>query len=129
MSVGGGGSGRDGFSEDKTGRGGFRRVVGGGAGRGHVINESSGLNPNRIRGFVSNRGQGRLETPSLNHMRAQQGAIVAKFFTFFKRKSTLVVEMYETAFYKQKPNWERIAEFVYSDLCKNEDQRRAVKDV
>ena len=76
--------GRDGFfREDGNGFRGFRRVVGGGACRGHGMKENSGLNPYRIRGFESNRGQGRLE-------------IVANFFTFFKRKS------------KQKPNWERI---------------------
>ena len=92
----------------------------------------SGLNPNRIRGFGS-QGQGannkRVETPSLNEMRAKQGAIVAKFMTFFKRRSTLVVEMYESCFYKEKPKWDQIADFVYKDLCPTDDLRKAVKDV
>ena len=71
----------------------------------------------------------RVKTPSLNDMRAKQKAIVAKFMTFFQRKSTLVIEMYEHAFYRQKPNWEKIAEFIYSDLCKTQELRSAVKDV
>ena len=84
--------------------------------------DGSGLNPNRIRGFgvrqpVGGRGGGRLETPTLNEMKAKQGAIVAKFMTFFRRKNTLVIEMYEKSFYKQKPTWDRIADFVYKDLC------------
>ena len=83
------------------------------------------LNPNRNKGF----GSLRLETPSLSDMRAKQKAIVAKFMTFFQRKCSLVIEMYETPFYRQKPSWDRIAEFVYSDLCNSQDLRREVKDV
>ena len=69
--------------------------------------DQSGLNPNRIRGFGGSQSSGgpqRVETPSLNEMKAKQGAIVAKFMTFFKRKSTLVIEMYEACFYRDKPN-------------------------
>ena len=54
---------------------------------------------------------------------------MAKFMTFFKRRSTLVIEMYEACFYRDKPTWDQIAEFVYSDLCPNDELRRAVKDV
>ena len=64
------------------------------------------LNSRRIRGF-GRQGQGsgvsNVDPPSLNDMRAKQGAIVAKFMTFFKRKSTIVIEMYEACFYKKKP--------------------------
>ena len=90
---------------------------------GHVgVRDMSGLNPNRVKGFgVQQPGGGnrgvRMETPTLNAMKAKQGAIVAKFMTFFRRKSTLVIEMYEQSFYKQKPAWDKIADFVYSDLC------------
>ena len=94
--------------------------------------DDSGLNPNRIRGFGSLNGEfnaSKVETPSLNQMHAKQGAIVAKFMTFFKRKSTLVIEMYEACFYKNKPKWDQIAEFVYKDLCPTEDLRKAVVDV
>ena len=92
--------------------------------------DQSGLNPNRIRGFGRQEAENkRVETPSLNEMRAKQGAIVAKFMTFFKRKSTLVVEMYESCFYKEKPKWDQIADFVYNDLCPTDDIRKAIKDV
>ena len=94
---------------------------------GYVGGDSSGLNPNRQRGFGST-GQ-RIEAPTLNQMRAKQGAIVAKFMTFFKRKITLVIEMYEKSFYKQKPTWDRIADFVYNDLCSSPELRKHVQDV
>ena len=84
----------------------------------------SALNPSRMRGFGA-----RFETPSLNDMRAKQGAIVAKFMTFFQRKCTLVVEMYQNSFYKQKPNWDKIADFIYNDLCNTAELRKGVIDV
>ena len=126
MSSGGGG----GVVE---GRGGFRGVgfggeTGGGLRGGAAdgvsggVKDNSGLFANRPRGFG-------LETPSLRDMKAKQGAIVSKFMTFFQRKYSLVVEMYQSSFYRQKPNWDRIAEFVYSDLCTTEDLRKEVKDV
>ena len=126
MSFGGGGAGRGGFSGSVLAGGSRVGGIGGGDG-GNGGGVKLGLNPYRNRGF--GMGQGRVETPSLNDMRAKQGAIVAKFMTFFKRKSTLVIEMYETAFYKQKPNWDRIAEFVYSDLCQTAELRKAIQDV
>ena len=93
--------------------------------------DNSGLNPNRIRGFGSNSGDSstRIDTPSLNEMRAKQGAIVAKFMTFFKRKSSAVIEMYEACFFKEKPKWDQIADFIYKDLCPTDTLRRAGKDV
>ena len=69
-----------------------------------------------------------METPTLNEMRARQGAIVAKFMTFFRRKSTLVIELYEKSFYQQKPTWDKIADFVYNDLCQTPELRKEVKD-
>ena len=102
----------------------------------HSVKDQSGLNPNRIRGFAGvtggnemNASGSKVETPSLNQMMAKQGAIVAKFMTFFKRKSTLVIEMYEACFYKEKPKWDQIADFVYKDLCPTDDLRKAVVDV
>ena len=126
MSSGGGGGvveGRGGFRGvgfgGETG-GGFRGGVADGVSGG--VKDNSGLFANRPRGFG-------LETPSLRDMKAKQGAIVSKFMTFFQRKYSLVVEMYQSSFYRQKPNWDRIAEFVYSDLCTTEDLRKEVKDV
>ena len=101
---------------------------------GHGFRDSSGLNPNRAKGFGVQQPWGggmgvRLETPTLNEMKAKQGAIVAKFMTFFRRKSTLVIEMYEKSFYKLKPTWDKIADFIYSDLCQTPELRKEVKDV
>ena len=37
--------------------------------------------------------------------------------------------MYEGSFYRQKPNWDRIAEFIYTDLCNTPELRKSVQDV
>ena len=58
-----------------------------------------------------------LKLPRLSDMKAKQGAVIARFLTFAQRKSSLVIKLYNGAFYKQKPNWDKIANFVYSDLC------------
>ena len=99
-----------------------------------VRKDQSGLNPNRIRGFGDqstslSKDPPNAQAPTLNDMRARQGAIVAKFMTFFRRKSTLVIEMYEACFYREKPKWDQIADFIYRDLCPTDTLRRAVKDV
>ena len=70
-------------------------------------NQSDGLNPNRQRGFVTRR----IETPTLNDMRARQGAVVSKFF------------------YTGRPTWESLANFVYSDLYPSTELRSGVVDV
>ena len=88
---------------------------------------ADGLNPNRQKGFDMQFP--RIETPRLTDMRAKQSAVVARFLTFAQRKSSLVVELYNTVFYKQKPTWDKIANFVYSDLCPQSDLRREVIDV
>ena len=72
--------------------------------RGGGSSDGDGLNPNRQRGF----GQRRIETPTLNEMRARQGAVVGKFMNFMHRKNTLVIEIYERAFYNKKPNWDEV---------------------
>ena len=86
---------------------------------------SDGLNPNRQRGF----GPRRIETPTLNDMRARQGAVVSKFMNFMQRKNTVVIELYEKAFYTRRPTWESLANFVYSDLCPTDELRSGVVDV
>ena len=93
-----------------------------------VVRDQNGLSPNRHRGF-SNGGFPRIETPRLSDMRAKQGAVVARFLNFSQRKSSLVVELYNGAFYKQKPNWDKIANFVYNDLCTSQDVRKEIVDV
>ena len=126
MSYGGGGGGRGGFSGGLN-VGAARVGVDGSNGVGGGLRIQSGLHPQRAKGF--GMGQARVETPSLNDMRARQGAIVAKFMTFLKRKCSLVVEMYETSFYRQKPNWEKIADFIHNDLCTTAELRKGVQDV
>ena len=91
-----------------------------------------GLNNNRIRGFGSSMQENtkkRFETPTLKDMNLKQNAIVAKFMTFFQRKNTLVVELYRHCFYKLKPTWDKIAEFIYRDLCPTPTLRRSVSEV
>ena len=44
---------------------------------------ADGLNPSRQRGFA---WQSKIETPTLNDMKAKQGAIVSRFMTFLNRK-------------------------------------------
>ena len=64
-----------------------------------------GLNPNRQRGFGAATLR-RIETPTLNDMRARQGAVVGKFMNFMQRKNTVVIDLYDRAFFAKKPNWE-----------------------
>ena len=40
-----------------------------------------------------------------------------------------MIEMYEAAFYRQKPRWDRFADFIYNDLCMTTELRMAVQDV
>ena len=49
--------------------------------------------------------------------------------TFFQRKNTLVVEMYEAGFYSQKPTMDKIVDFIYKDLCPLDELRKAVEDI
>ena len=62
-------------------------------------------------------------------MRAKQGAVVSKFLTFFQQKNTLVIELYAKCFYNQKPQSDRIAEFVSESLCYRPELRDKIKDV
>ena len=89
--------------------------------------DTSGLNPARQRGFTDQNA--RIETPRLTDMRAKDGAVVARFLTFDQRKSSLVIELYNGVFYKQRPSWDKIANFVYTDLCSSVELRKNVVDV
>ena len=102
-----------------TGKHGSEGVNGGGQ-------WSDGLNPTRQRGFSV---QKRIETPTLNDMKAKQGAIVSKFMTFMNRKDTAMIELYERNFYIRRPGWDSLANFVYSDLCPTDVLRQSVQDV
>ena len=126
MATGGEGGrfGSTGVSEGVHGDFGDKR---GGRG-GHE--DSSGLESNRQRGFgLRGNLNSRFEAPSMNEMRAKQEAVVSNFLTFFQRKSTLVIELYRHCFYKLKPNKERIAKFIYQDLCPLPNLRQSIEDV
>ena len=69
---------------------------------------SDGLNPNRQKGFGVAAGK-RIETPTLNDMRARQGAVVGKFLNFMHRKNSIVIELYDKAFFAKRPTWESLA--------------------
>ena len=62
-------------------------------------------------------------------MRARQGAFVGKFMNFMNRKNTVVIDLYERAFYSRKPKWEQLANFVHSDLCPSAELREGLVDV
>ena len=98
-----------------------------GAGSKQTVGDGSGLNPYKDKGFGT--AFPRIETPRLSDMRAKQGAIVARFLTFFQRKASLVIELYNAAFYRQKPTWDKIADFIYSDLCCNAELKKQILDV
>merc|ERR550519_2509518 len=48
---------------------------------------------------------------------------------FMHRKKTIVIDLYDKAFYSRRPTWESLANFVYSDLCPSADLRSEVLDV
>ena len=72
--------------------------------------------------------QVRVETTTPRDLRAKQGAVVSKFLTFFQRKNTLVIELYAKCFYNQKPQWDRIADFVSESLCYRPELRNKIKN-
>ena len=130
MSRGGGVGGVNGdgggwVSGGHRGRGGYNQGSDTGSG-GNRPRVNDGLNPNRQRGF---NWQARIDTPTLNDMKAKQGAVVSKFMTFMNRKNSVMIELYERAFYNKKPGWDNLANFVYHDLCPNDQLRKSVEDV
>ena len=42
---------------------------------------------------------------------------IIQFLNFYKRRNSVCVDLYQPAFYTRKPNWEDLAEFVYSVLA------------
>ena len=92
MATGGGGEGGSGVESDGID-----------SDKGQGENGAS-LDPTRQKGFTPSR----LETQTLGEMRLKQRAIVARFMTFLQRKNSLVIEMYEPAFYRQKPTMDKI---------------------
>ena len=89
-------------------------------------NDSSGLNPDRQRGF---QPSARVTTTTLNDMRAKEGALVSRFMTFHYRKNTFVFDLYEKVFFTTKPTGDKIADFIYNDVCKDAKLRSEIVDV
>ena len=59
---------------------------------------------------------------------------IRKFLNFYKRRNSVCVDLYQPAFYSRKPNWEDLAEFVYSVLAEGgtsspQQVRAAVVDI
>ena len=129
----GGGGGRGGRSTGAVNGDGSVHPSEAGSVGGHVGNGEHGggrvFFSNRDRGFGSSRTTNRFETPTIKEMKLKQNAIVAKFMTYLQRQNTLVVELYRHCFYKLKPTAEKIAEFIYRDLCPTAILRQSVMDV
>ena len=73
-----------------------------------------------VRGFVQ---------PTLSEINMRKKAVVARFMTFFQRENSMVIEMYESAFFRSRPTMDKIADFVYADLCVSQDERESILDV
>ena len=48
---------------------------------------------------------------------------------FLQRKNTVVIDLYDRAFFAKRPTWEQLANFVYNDLCSNDTLRGDLVDV
>ena len=79
---------------------------GGGFGRGGDTTGAGG-------GNHGHGGGGRRRLPA----RERQGnEEIRKFLNFYKRRNSLCVDLYLPAFFQRKPNYDDLAEFVYSVL-------------
>ena len=54
---------------------------------------------------------------------------VKKFLTFYKRTKSICIDLYCPAFYKRKPYYDELAEFVYDILCPSDELRADLEDV
>ena len=93
---------------------------GGGAAGGGGVSDAGGGIGRGGRGGNARNMQGREE--------------IRKFLNFYQRRNSLCVDLYQPAFYTKKPNWEDMADFVYSVLAVGSTSapqliRASVKDV
>ena len=100
------------------------------ANKGHIqdMRDSSGLLANRQRGFSISKST-RVPTTNLNDMQAKEGSLVSKFMTFLCRKNTFVVDLYEGVYFRSKPTFDLISEFIFKDLCVDQDLKKSLVDV
>ena len=54
---------------------------------------------------------------------------VKKFLTFYKRKKSVCIDMYDPAFFKKRPGYDDLADFVYDILCPSDLLRADVEDL
>ena len=54
---------------------------------------------------------------------------VKKFLTYYKRTNSICIDLYGPAFYKRKPYYDELAEFVYDILCPSDLLRAELEDV
>ena len=54
---------------------------------------------------------------------------VKKFLTFYKRTKSICIDLYCPAFYKRKPYYDEVADFVYDILCPTAQLRSDLLDV
>ena len=54
---------------------------------------------------------------------------VKKFLTYYKRTNSICIDLYGPAFYKRKPFYDELAEFVYDILCPSDLLRADLEDV
>ena len=104
-----GGRGGGGRGHTPSGGGGrWHNPAGGGRGHNH------GGNTDR------RKGQGNVKDNREN---------VNKFLTYYKRTKSICIDLYSPAFYKRKPHYDELADFVYDILCPSDNLRAALDDV
>lgn len=54
---------------------------------------------------------------------------VKKFLTYYKRTNSICIDLYGPAFYKRKPFYDELADFVYDILCPSDQLRSDLEDV
>ena len=54
---------------------------------------------------------------------------VKKFLTFYKRTKSICIDLYSPAFYKRKPLYDELADFVHDILCPTDQLRTDLEDV
>lgn len=54
---------------------------------------------------------------------------VKKFLTFYKRTKSICIDLYQPAFYRKKPQYDELADFVYDILCPTAQLRADLEDV
>ena len=54
---------------------------------------------------------------------------VKKFLTFYKRTKSICIDLYCPAFYKRKPYYDELADFVHDFLCPSDELRADLEDV